>query len=125
MKIDFGSVIPVYQQIANAIEDDIISGKLLEGQNAYSQISISKELGVNPATAGKGIKILVDKEILVKQRGLSMTVAIGATAKLLKEKKENSLVDLMESLIIEAEKIGISKEELIANLGKYYEKRGK
>lgn len=124
MKIDFNSVTPVYLQIAGAIEDDILSGKLNEGENSYSQINISKELGVNPATAGKGIKVLVDKGILVKQRGLSMTVAVGAKKILLSDKKENSLTSLIENLIDEAEKIGLTKKQLIENLEEYYQKRG-
>lgn len=65
-------------QIAEGIEDDIIKGVLKEGDQSYSQLTISKELNVNPATAAKGINVLVHKGILEKQRGLSMIVAAGA-----------------------------------------------
>ena len=58
MEISFDSLIPVYVQIAEAIEYDIISGKLSEGGTAYSQLIIARELGVNPATAAKGINVL-------------------------------------------------------------------
>ena len=31
VKIDFNDVVPIYIQIADAIEDDILSGRLKEG----------------------------------------------------------------------------------------------
>ena len=54
MKIDENSMIPIYVQIADSIEDDILSGKLKENDTCYSQLVLAKELKVNPATAAKG-----------------------------------------------------------------------
>ncbi len=113
MKINFEDLKPVYLQIAEAIEDDILFGRLQEGQPAYSQLTISRELNVNPATAAKGINVLVQKGILEKQRGLSMVVAHGAATALLKEKKEEYFLNLINNLIHEAEKIKLSEEEVL------------
>ena len=121
MKISFDSLIPVYVQIAEAIEDDIISGKLTEGGSAYSQLIIAKELNVNPATAAKGINVLVAKGILEKQRGSSMVVAVGAVDRLLKERRDKGFQDLIKALVSEAVKINLSKDEVIAEIKQYYE----
>ena len=121
MKINFDSLIPVYMQIAEAIEDDIISGSLAEGGAAYSQLIIARELNVNPATAAKGINVLVAKGILEKQRGSSMVVARGALERLLKERRENNFSELITNLVSEANKIKLTKSELIAEIEKYYE----
>ena len=121
MKIDFNSLKPVYIQIAEAVEDDIINGSLLEGGAAYSQLIIAKELSVNPATAAKGINVLVAKGILEKQRGTSMVVAIGALEQLLKERREKKFGELIASLVSEAQKINISESEVIAEINKYYQ----
>ena len=59
MDINENSMVPIYVQIADAIEDDILSGKLEEGESCYSQLVLAKELHVNPATAAKGIDDLV------------------------------------------------------------------
>ena len=75
MKIDENSMIPIYVQIADSIEDDILSGKLKENDTCYSQLVLAKELKVNPATAAKGINLLVSRGILIKHRGQAMTVA--------------------------------------------------
>lgn len=113
MRIDFENMKPVYVQIADMIADDIVSGKLKELEKCYSQVTISKEMGVNPATAAKGINLLVQKGILVKQRGLSMVVAEGARAVLVQARKEEVLVELVESLTKEAIKLHVTKEELL------------
>ncbi|HHU73576.1 MAG TPA: GntR family transcriptional regulator [Clostridiales bacterium] len=124
MRIDFNSIKPLYMQIAEGIEDDIIKGVLKEGDQSYSQLTISKELNVNPATAAKGINVLVHKGILEKQRGLSMIVAAGAREKLLEEKKENIIYTLAQELIEEAQKVGMNQEAVIKLIHKIYDKGG-
>ena len=121
MKINFDSLTPVYVQIAEAVEDDIINGNLTEGGAAYSQLIIARELNVNPATAAKGINVLVAKGILEKQRGTSMVVAQGATERLLNERRDKKFKELIASLVSEAEKVKLSKNEVIAEIEKYYE----
>ncbi|MCL2217263.1 MAG: GntR family transcriptional regulator [Defluviitaleaceae bacterium] len=120
MKINFDSLKPVYIQIAEAIEDDIISGILTEGDAAYSQLIIARGLNVNPATAAKGINVLVSKGILEKQRGSSMVVACGALERLLSERKEIGVNGLISSLVSEAVKIGVSESELIGKIKNHY-----
>jgi len=119
MKISFDSLKPAYIQIAEAIEDDIINGKLPEGSAAYSQLIIARELAVNPATAAKGINMLVSKGILEKQRGASMTVAYGALDRLLKERREKNFRELISNLIAEAGKINLSEDEIIDEIREY------
>ena len=121
MKISFDSLIPVYVQIAEAIEDDIISGKLVESGASYSQLIIARELSVNPATAAKGINLLVSKGILEKQRGSTMVVVVGALDRLLKERRDKGFQDLIKNLVSEAGKINLSQDEVIAEIQKYYE----
>lgn len=124
MKISFDSIKPVYIQIAEAIEDEIIYGKLNEGDSCYSQLIIAKELNVNPATAAKGINVLVQKGILEKQRGLSMSVVLGAKDFLLKERKEGGLMELISNLINETDKLKLSQNDLIKLIEAQYRERG-
>jgi len=119
VKISFDSLKPAYIQIAEAIEDDIISGKLPEGSAAYSQLIIARELAVNPATAAKGINMLVSKGILEKQRGASMTVAHGAVDRLLKERREKHFREMISNLVSEAGKINLSEDEIVEEIRKY------
>ena len=120
MRLEFDSIKPVYIQIAEAIEDDIISGKLKEGDGAYSQLIIAMELNVNPATAAKGINVLVAKGILERQRGASMKVAGGALDRLLAERRGKRFKGLVTELVAEAKKINLSETEVIEEIAKYY-----
>lgn len=120
MKIDFYSIVPIYIQIADAIEDDILYGRLEEGENCYSQLTISKELNINPATAAKGIRVLVDRGILEKQRGLAMTVVTGAREKIRQRKMEEKFSTMIVTLIAEADKLGITQDQMIRMIQEKY-----
>jgi DNA-binding transcriptional regulator YhcF (GntR family) len=112
LQIDNAGLKPIYIQIAEGIEDDIISGRLSEGAPVYSQLTLSRELRVNPATAAKGINQLVVKGILERQRGQSMTVAPGARDRLLGERREDAFESRVRDLLSEARKIGMSYRDV-------------
>lgn len=121
MKIDFNDVVPIYIQIANGIEDDILSGRLQEGDHCYSQVVIAKELNINPATAAKGIRLLVERGVLEKVRGQAMTVREDAVKMIKQRKTQETLTDMIETLVQEAKKLDISQEELIQRIGERFE----
>lgn len=121
MKVDFNQLIPIYIQIANAIEDDILTDVLHEGDKCYSQILVAKELNINPATAAKGIRLLVERGVLDKVRGQAMTVKEGAKDIIKKRKVEEILGEKIDSLVTETKKLGISKEDLIERIKKKFD----
>lgn len=113
MRIDFSQVTPIYIQIADAIEDDILLGKLKEGEKCYSQVVLAKELNINPATAAKGIRLLVERGVLEKVRGQAMTVKVGAVEEIKERKVEEILGEIIERLVDEATKLGIEEDALV------------
>ncbi|MDP4093430.1 MAG: GntR family transcriptional regulator [Bacillota bacterium] len=112
MRIEQDSIKPIYVQIAEGIEDDILKGVLEEDEQAYSQYQISKQFNVNPATAAKGINVLVAEGILYKKRGLGMHVAQNARVKIEGKRKKNFFSGMLKELMSEARKLNINKEEL-------------
>jgi len=113
MKLSHDSIKPIYIQIAEGIEDDILDDILIENKQAYSQYQIAKQFNINPATAAKGINLLVHEGILYKKRGMGMHVSEGAKEMIQVKRKENFYSTMLKSLLIEAKKIGISKEEIL------------
>ncbi|EJW16064.1 GntR family transcriptional regulator [Paenibacillus alvei] len=103
---------PIFVQIAERIEDDIIEGRLPEESQVPSTNQFASFFQINPATAAKGVNLLVDENILYKKRGIGMFVATGARAKLMEKRKELFYEQYVVSMIREAEKLGISKEQL-------------
>lgn len=78
MKLRLESEKPIYIQLCEWLSDMIISGTIPEGEQIPSTTEISVEYKVNPATALKGINMLVDKGVIFKKRGLGMFVSSGA-----------------------------------------------
>lgn len=103
----------IYLQISEMIENDILRDILLEGEKVPSTNELAKFFKINPATAAKGVNLLVDEEILYKKRGIGMFVTDGAKENI-KSKRRNSFYEnYVKSLLIEAASLGISDEELI------------
>ncbi len=103
---------PIFMQIAERIENDIIAGELPEESQVPSTNQFASFYQINPATAAKGVNLLVDQGILYKKRGLGMYVASGARAKLLEKRREQFFEHYVVTMLQEAEKLGITTEQL-------------
>ncbi|MFO7636939.1 MAG: GntR family transcriptional regulator [Clostridia bacterium] len=113
MILNFESEKPIYLQLAESIEDDILKGIFLEEEQILSTTEISVSMKINPATAGKGIHLLVDEGILYKKRGVGMFVKSGAKNSILRKRKRKFFEDYIAVLLEEAGKINITKTEII------------
>ena len=60
----------IYLQISEMIEDEILRDILKEEEQVPSTTELSKFYKINPATAAKGINMLVDKNILYNSRNI-------------------------------------------------------
>lgn len=104
----------IYLQISEMIENDILRDILLEEEKVPSTNELSRMYTINPATAAKGVNILVDSGVLYKKRGIGMFVTSGAKEMIRKQRKEAFYDNYVKTLIEEAKGLGISKEDLIA-----------
>lgn len=103
----------IYIQIKEMIEDDILRDVLLEEERVPSTNELARLYAINPATAAKGVNLLVDEEILYKKRGIGMFVAAGAKARIANKRRERFYDDYIRSLMAEAASLGITKAELV------------
>lgn len=103
---------PIFMQIAERIENDIIEETLLEESQVPSTNQFAVFYQINPATAAKGVNLLVDQGILYKKRGIGMFVASGARAVLMEKRKEQFYEQYVVTMIREAEKLGITLDQL-------------
>jgi len=104
---------PMFQQIIEMIEDDILSGTYSADDLIISTPQISKLLGVNPATAQRAIGILTDRGIICKKRGVGMAVTADAREAILEKRRAAFFERAIPEFIAGARKIGISDEELV------------
>lgn len=103
---------PIFIQIAERVEDDIIEGGLPEESQVPSTNQFAAFYKINPATAAKGVNLLVDEGILYKKRGIGMFVAEGAQVKVMEKRKEQFFEQYVVTMIQEAEKLGITADQL-------------
>jgi GntR family transcriptional regulator len=111
--LDFDSEQPIYIQLAEAIEDDILKGIMAEETQVPSTTELSVVLKINPATARKGVNLLVDEGILYKKRGVGMFVAQGAQEKIMSKRRAKFYESFVVTLLDEARKLNISPKELV------------
>lgn len=109
----FSNERPIFIQLAEMLEDAILSGAYNEGDQIPSITEFSVAYKINPATALKGVNILVDAGLLYKKRGVGMFVSRDAREKLAEKRKERFYRDFVEPMILEAIQLGISKSEFI------------
>ncbi len=103
---------PIFVQIAEQLEDDIIDGVY----PAETQVPSTNEFAafhrINPATAGKGMGLLVDEGILYKKRGIGMFVTEGARERLIAKRRDAFPEEFLRPLLAEAAKLGIDSGQL-------------
>ena len=104
----------IYLQLSEMIETDILRGILLEEERVPSTNELAKLYTINPATAAKGVNLLVDEGILYKKRGIGMFVAEGAKERIIRKRREAFFDSYVRNLLEEAKSLGISRDELIA-----------
>lgn len=103
---------PLFVQIAELVEDQIVDGSLSEEEKAPSTNEIAAFSRVNPATAAKGVNMLVDKGILYKRRGIGMFVSPGAREHVLADRKAAFAAGYIAPLIAEARKLGLEPDDV-------------
>lgn len=104
---------PVFLQIMEMIEDDILSGVYKTDDMIISTTQISKLLNVNPTTSVKAVSKLTDEGILYKKRGLGMCVTETARDIIQARRKKDFIDKYVPGLVSEADKLNISENELI------------
>lgn len=104
----------LFLQIAESVEDSIVDGSLAEESQAPSTNELAAFYRINPATAAKGVAMLVDKGVLYKRRGIGMFVAPGARQRLLDERRAAFADRYIDPLLAEARTLGLGADDLSA-----------
>lgn len=107
---------PIYLQIAAQIEEQILGGDLEGDDQVMSTNAYASYFRINPATAAKGINLLVDEGILYKRRGLGMFVSPDAAVVLRRRRREGFFTDRVAAVIAEARLLEIPLDEVAQHI---------
>ncbi|GAQ16502.1 HTH-type transcriptional repressor YvoA [Oceanobacillus picturae] len=113
---------PIYVQIAEWIETEILNGNFQTDDKVYSQYKLAEIFTINPATAAKGLTILSDEKILYSKRGLGKFVTPEARQLILDKRKNHTLKGLLDEVALEAARLGVGESELQEMLRESMEK---
>jgi len=111
--LDNDNLKPIYVQIAEWLENEILSGNIGHDEKIYSQYQLAEMFNINPATAAKGLNILAGENILYKKRGLGMFVSSDARELIREKRKSQTLKTLIVDLVNEAKRLELEDEELL------------
>ena len=115
---------PLFRQIASLVEDSIVDGVLAEGSRAPSTNELADFHSINPATARKGLNLLVDVGVLDKRRGIGMFVSEGAIEVIRQRRRSEFAADYVAPLIDEAVRLNYSRAALLDLIERVAESRG-
>lgn len=115
---------PLFRQIATLLEDSIVDGPLREGERAPSTNELASFHAINPATARKGLNLLVDLGVLEKRRGIGMFVLPGAAVTIKARRREHFAAGYLAPLVDEAVRLNLTRDQLHDLLNRVAESRG-
>ncbi|EGW37630.1 GntR family transcriptional regulator [Desulfosporosinus sp. OT] len=107
------SMKPIYVQIAEWLEVEILNDHIKEEERIFSQYQLADMFTINPSTAAKGLNILADENIVYKKRGLGMFVSPNAKHYILSKRRNQILGQMIEALVMEAKRLDVRESELI------------
>lgn len=109
---------PIYLQIADHLRGQILDGSLTEGDQVMSTTQFATNYRINPATAAKGLGLLVDEGLVEKRRGLGMYVTTGARDALLDQRRSGYLNDVLAPALHQAKLLGIPAAAIVDRVRK-------
>ena len=113
MVLNMDSTIPIYVQIAEWLENEILNGNLKVDEKVHSQYKLADMFTINPATAAKGLNLLYEEKILYNKRGLGKFVSAEAMEIVLEKRKNHKLKGLLKEAVQEAVRLQVAEEELL------------
>ena len=122
-----GSAIPLYEQIKNAIKENILKSKVEEGQQLPSVRTLSKDLKVSILTVKKAYDELEEEGFVESRQGLGTFVA-AKDSEVKREELQKKLEEHLQEAINLSIQLNLDKKtvlelfEFLYNEGVDYDK---
>ena len=97
LEIDHHSGVPIYRQIKDQVREQIMAGRLKEGEQLVSVRELASQLKVTPVTVSKAYSAMEAEGLLERRRGIGLFIA-----KIHTDKKELTKEKIIEALLSKA-----------------------
>ena len=122
MQLNLNSEKPIFLQFAEELEEDILKGIFEKESQIPSTTEVAVKFKINPATANRGVNLLVDEGIIYKKRGIGMFVATGAREKIISKRRSTFYENYVLPLIRESKNLDLTKSEILNMVERGYGK---
>jgi GntR family transcriptional regulator len=120
MELNLNGEKPIFLQFAEILEENILKGIFEEETQIPSTTEVAVKFKINPATANRGVNLLVEEGIIYKKRGIGMFVCPGAKERIAARRKEAFFESYVIKLIEEAKSLDISINEIQSMIERSY-----
>ena len=107
-----GSSVPLYEQIKNAIKENILKNKVEEGEQLPSVRTLSKDLKVSILTVKKAYDELEEEGFVESRQGLGTFVA-GKDSEVKREEMQKELENHLQEVIKLSADLDLDKETIL------------
>ena len=112
LKIDFRSGLPIYTQIVNQVQAQVVSGILKHNDQLPTVRALAEELRVNFNTVARAYRILDEARIISTQQGRGTYITEIPPPEVSEKLRHESLAALTQRFITEAFRLGFSEREV-------------
>ena len=112
LQIDFRSGLPIYTQIVNQLQAQVVAGVLKPGDQLPTVRALAEELRVNFNTVARAYRILDEARIISTQQGRGTYITEIPPPKISERLRRESLEALTQRYISEAGRLDFSKSEI-------------
>lgn len=111
LQIDFRSGLPIYTQIVDQVQAQVVGGVLSPGDQLPTVRALAEELRVNFNTVARAYRILDEARIISTQQGRGTYITEIPQPNVTEQLRKESLEALTQRFISEAMRLGFSKTE--------------
>ncbi|HEU0297128.1 MAG TPA: GntR family transcriptional regulator [Anaerolineales bacterium] len=112
LQIDFRSGLPIYTQIVNQVQAQVVSGVLKPGDQLPTVRALAEELRVNFNTIARAYRILDEARIISTQQGRGTYITEIPPPNVSEKLRKETLEALTQRYIGEARRLDFSKSEI-------------
>jgi len=112
LQIDFRSGLPIYTQIVNQVQSQIVSGIIKPGDQLPTVRALAEELRVNFNTVARAYRILDEARIISTQQGRGTYITEIPPPNVSEKLRRETLEALTHRYISEAMRLDFSKSEI-------------
>lgn len=112
LQLDFRSGLPIYTQIVNQIQSQVVNGILKPGDQLPTVRALALELRVNFNTVARAYRILDEAHIISTQQGRGTFITEIPPPEVSEKLRTESLLELTDRFLSEASRLGFSEREV-------------